>query len=421
MNGGIAQSSFADPPSGMLIALAVIWNHPVERMIDGNLTAPGPWLTWSTLESIDSGWNGDLVFVVDGFRTLFEIDAVAFVEDSATPSSWLHDMKLEWWNKTAATWQFHQYLTSNSATHVHTLDVPLTATKIRLSKANPTATSAWPRGNLLLAEFGFLGKSLGCSAPDVQAKLPVAVLYDEDPSDMKAAFKTACSLAPHCVYNYCCFNMPFDIVMGSALTYSGDQAIGMISKTDPFAGDETEDTTFPASAPIMMASRGGINGTGFEPPGCTPDRCPGKGMPPTQFGAAIPNFCFEVVETPSPGQYRWLQFAWRGMDGNTTGIAFWIGEDGNKTMVGFVAGNVDPTPPPVEATRVKLGAASATWTVVRQDLWQIASTAGMLKQSNGTLHVTTTAFGSVGGGGNFDQILLCATEADCANTKPLPH
>ena len=144
-------------------------------------------------------------------------------------------------------------------------------------------------------------------------------------------------------------------------------------------------------------------------------------MPPTQFGAAIPNFCFEVVETPSPGQYRWLQFAWRGMDGNTTGIAFWIGEDGNKTMVGFVAGNVDPTPPPVEATRVKLGAASATWTVVRQDLWQIASTAGMLKQSNATLHVTTTAFGSVGGGGNFDQILLCATEADCANTKPLPH
>jgi hypothetical protein len=178
----------------------VQWNYPVERLIDGNLTAPGPWLSWSTLESIDSGWNGDLVWVVDGFRTLFEIDSVAFVEDSATPSSWLHDIKLEWWNKSAAQWQFHQYLTSNAATHVHKLDTPLTATKIRMAKANPTGTSAWPRGNIYLAEFAFLGKSLGCSAPDVQAKRPVAVLYDEDPTDLHAAFKTACSLAPHCVY-----------------------------------------------------------------------------------------------------------------------------------------------------------------------------------------------------------------------------
>jgi hypothetical protein len=164
--------------------------------------------------------------------------------------------------------------------------------------------------------------------------------------------------------------MPFQVVMGSTLSYSGDQAIGMVSKTDPLAGDETHATTFPAAAPIMMASRGGINGTGVEPPGCTPDRCPGKGMPPTSFGAAVPNFCFEVVETPAPGQYRWLQFAWRGMDGNTTGIAFWIGEDGNKTMVGFVAGNVDPTPPAIEGKRLNLGAAApTTWTVVRQ-VWK---------------------------------------------------
>ena len=52
----------------------------------------------------------------------------------------------------------------------------------------------------------------------------------------------------------------------------------------------------------------------------------------------------------------------------------------------------------------------------------LASSAGMLEnESNSTMHVTTTAFGSVGGGGNFDQILLCETQADCANTKPLPH
>jgi hypothetical protein len=36
-------------------------------------------------------------------------------------------------------------------------------------------------------------------------------------------------------------------------------------------------------------------------------------------------------------------------------------------------------------------------------------------------NVTSMAFGGDGDGTSFDQIILCQTETDCANTKPIPH
>eukprot|EP01050_Picozoa_sp_SAG11_P031894 SAG11_NODE_10107_length_854_cov_1.825166_2_plen_132_part_00 len=124
------------------------WLHPVTMLTDNNLTAPGSvWLEWSLLEMVDSGWDQDLVFVVDGWRSLFSIDSIAFAEDPNMPSSWLHDMKLEWWNKTSGLWQFHQYLIADSAIHVHKLVTPLVSSKIRITKSRGETEGSGPPPN----------------------------------------------------------------------------------------------------------------------------------------------------------------------------------------------------------------------------------------------------------------------------------
>ena len=71
------------------------FTRDIKRIHDGNLTAPGLWLEWSMLNMVDSGWNGDLYLYIDGFRTLFSIEEMSFVEDPSVPSSWLRDVKLE--------------------------------------------------------------------------------------------------------------------------------------------------------------------------------------------------------------------------------------------------------------------------------------------------------------------------------------
>ena len=251
---------------------------------------------------------------------------------------------------------------------MHKLDEPLVASKIRITKANPSGNNAmWPVGNIGLAELALLGKDLGCSASDVHAKHAVAVMYDENPTDMNTAFQTTTNIA-------------WEIMYGSKLAYSGDQAIGMSS-----------------AQPIMAPS--------FASP---------------IFGSSVANFCFHVVEHPQPGQYRWLQFAWRAMTPNTTGIALWVGEYEFQSMIGFVLGSA-PKALQVELTRVNLGAVVAghEWLVVRQDLWLVANAS--YPGGVASFNITATSFGSVGDGGAFDQLILCATEEDCANTKPLPH
>ena len=337
------------------------WNFPQASLTDGNVTSPGLWLPWPVIEMIDSGWEADMYIYIDGFHTMFQVEAIGFIEDPKNPSSWLRDMKLEWYNKDTGLWQFHQYLLSDSAIHVHTLDIPCNATKLRLGKSAPSTTAAWPVGNIGLAELALLGTNLGCSHPDVQAKKPVAVLFDEDNTDVNLAFQNG-------------FNPVWENLFGATVAYSGDKAIGLKA---------------PGQAYVQ----------------------PGWGA----FAAAVPDFCFHVRPSPVAGEYRYLQYAWKALDPTTTAIGFWIGEDGGRQgAYGFVAGVPKwATKPWNEAKETSVApAVPKAWTVVTQDLWAFA---------NISLNVTAMAFGSVGGGAAFDQIILCATLAECQATKPLPH
>ena len=52
---------------------------------------PQPWLAWTDINFIDSGWRNKLVLDVDAFRTQLKLRAITFVEDRSHPESWLRD------------------------------------------------------------------------------------------------------------------------------------------------------------------------------------------------------------------------------------------------------------------------------------------------------------------------------------------
>ncbi len=44
------------------------------------------------------------------------------------------------------------------------------------------------------------------------------------------------------------------------------------------------------------------------------------------FGHVLPNWDFQIVEEPAkPGEYRWLEFAWKSASAKTTGVTLRLG------------------------------------------------------------------------------------------------
>jgi hypothetical protein len=204
-------------------------------------------------------------------------------------------------------------------------------------------------GNLRLGEIVFHGEALGCSHPDAIAKRPVAVLFDEQ-DELKS-----CMMAWGQKINF-----KFD---GA---YSGGRCISL-----------------PNNANVRPE---------WQPP----------------IGHFVPNWDFEIVENPQPGQYRYLQFAWKAAAPGTKGIT--LGLSG-KDMPWVACHTGAPTKFGEGGdVQKQVGAEVPTeWRVERVDLWALLKKPGRIQ---------CIGFGTSGGGALVDQILLGRSEKDFADFKP---
>ncbi|MCF7674994.1 MAG: hypothetical protein K9M97_06600, partial [Akkermansiaceae bacterium] len=106
-------------------------------------------------------------------RTLMRVSAITLVEDAAHPESFLRDASLDYWDAATEQWVAVMPVLSNQPVHTHQLPNPIEAARWRIML--PWGVC----GNLRLAEIVFHGEVLGCSHPDVAARRPLAVLFDE--------------------------------------------------------------------------------------------------------------------------------------------------------------------------------------------------------------------------------------------------
>jgi hypothetical protein len=213
-------------------------------------------------------------------------------------------------------------------------------------------------GSLRLGEIVFHGEALGCSHPDAAAKRPVAVLFDEQDE-----FKQCMQFWGQKI------NFKFD---GA---YSGGRCIAL--KADANVHPE------------------------WQPP----------------IGHFVPNWDFEIVETPPPGQYRYLQFAWKAVGKpGTEALGADALKDTKAISIGFGGQNMQ-TVCLHAGTPIKLGEGTliqkqlaneppTDWHVERVDLWALLKKPGKIQ---------SVAFGTSGGGALVDQILLGRTEKDLAD------
>ena len=336
-------AAFCDPPAP---GDPRPWHFPIERLCDGKPDAPeGPWLEWTDINYIDSGWRGPLTFQFDTFHTQLKLTGITFVEDPKHPESWLRDMRLQSWDADKEQWQNGPYLLSDAATHTHWVNKPIEAARFRLVSSGG---GTWPVGNLRLGEIVFHGQTLGASQPDVVARRALAVLFDEKESDLKSLEYPG---------------RPFAFKYDDA--YSGGKCLALTAA--------------------------GVAGPQWRPP----------------FGHAVPNWDFEIVEDPQPGQYRWLQFAWKATSPQTTGMSLLLGKPWPGGGFSFVAGKYGWNEGVLVEKRVA-DLPPREWQVVRFDLWELYHKPIRLQALN---------LAAAGGGAAFDQIVLGRTAKDL---PPLP-
>ncbi len=331
---------------------AVEMQNPAAMLFDAGSKAPAkPWLAWSSVGGIDSGWQGSFSLEIDTFRTQLRVTAITFAEDPAHPESWLRNARFEYWDAAKEQWVFAQYFTSDAPIHTHKLVKPVEAAKFRLRRPDG---AGWPASNLRMAKIVFHGETLGASHPDAIQNKPVAVLFDERESDLKSVVSPV-------------FGGSFQ--RGGA--FSGGTYIRV--EADKFIGPE------------------------FQPP----------------FGHAVPNWDFEIVEKPEkPGQYRWLQFAYKALAPETRGVSLRIGGEWPGGAVLADLGEPFQLKEGVWVRKQLAAKPAADWTVVRLDLWQTLQD-GLKNKAwwKGEFHVRCLNLGAVGGPAGFDRILLGRTEA----------
>jgi len=322
------------------------WQQKVDLLCDGKPEAPkDPWLKWTTINYIDSGWSGSLMLNVDTFHTQLRVTGITVAEDPAHPESWLRDMRLQYWDAAKSLWVDGPYLLSNTAVHTHHFATPIEAARFRFVS---TGGGVWPAGNLRLGELVFHGELLGASHPDVVAKHAQAVLFDEQEDDLTTLKRP---------------NVPFIFKYDDA--YRGGKSLALTKE--------------------------GTAGPDWNP----------------SFGHAIPNWDFEIAEHPQPGQYRWLQFAWKALSPQTTGMALLIGGPWPSGGYNIVAGNQHWNEG-VLAEKQITATPPQQWQVVRVDLWDLYQK---------PMRIQSMSLIAVGGGAAFDQIVLGRDEGDLPGVK----
>lgn len=273
-----------------------------KALSDGQTNAPAqPLIPWNFVGFFAE--TSPINYVkLDTFRTLLRVEAITLVEDPAQPESWLRDAQFEAWDVAKEAWVPVMSLLSNAAVHTHRFPRPVEAARFRI-------VLPWGCvGNVRLSEIVLHGEKLGCSHPDVAAKRPVAVLFDEQ-DDIKSSL----------------IHSNNGLSFSFASAFSGGRCLQLRADKD--------------AAPL------------YSPP----------------FGHTIPNWDFEIVEKPQPGQYRYLEFAWRGLGPATKGVTLGLGGDGGAAA--FSAGSATPMPGYVAKTLAP--AVPGEWTVQRVDLWEI--------------------------------------------------
>lgn len=272
--------------------------------------------------------------LIDTFRTQLRVDAITFVEDPAHPESWLRDARLEYWDAQHEKWVFVAQLLSDLAVHTHKFAKPIEAARFRLMLP-------WGMvGSIRWEQLVFHGEALGCSHPDVQAKHGVAVLFDED-----EAFKDCLLYWGERV------NFKFD---GA---FSGNRCL--------WVGKDN------ATSPHLQY--------------------------PQPFSQCVPNWDFEIAEHPRPGQYRYLQFAWKAAEPGTKTLSLRLNQrtfhagDYFEINAGDIGRKLEAAPP-------------AEWKIERVDLWEAFG--------HKPTRIRHIAFAARGGAGLFDRILLGSSEKE---------
>ena len=311
----------------------------VSMLYDGKPDAPAqPWIPWHHVGTFAETSPVNSI-LIDAFRTQMRVTGVTLVEDPAHPETWLRDASIEYWDAAKESWVYIQPLLSNAPVHTHMFAKPIEAARFRLML--PWGVC----GNVKLAEIAFHGDLLACSHPDVAAKRPVAVLFDEQQDIKDDLMHSGNGLA---------------FALQGA--FSGGRCLSLI----PTRGAQT------------------VAGPPWR----------------EQFGESIRNWDFEIVENPAPGQYRYLQFAWKALSSETKGMTLRLSEN-NFGGISAVAG--EPTPLQGATVVQQPGAPPAEWQVVRLDLWALAKKPWRIRSLN---------LGVRGGGAAFDQILLGRNESD---------
>ncbi|MEU6192886.1 PQQ-binding-like beta-propeller repeat protein [Streptomyces sp. NPDC047061] len=333
-------------------------NEVFGLLTDGSADPPaGPWLNRTLLNSMGAtGSDHRFLFTVDTFRYQLELTGITIAEDPAHPESWLRDVLLQWWDARAGAWRDGPMLLSDQALHSHAIEPLLHSGRFRFVT---TGGSTWPAGNLRLGELVLHGKVLGPSHRDVVENRALAVLFDDRVDDVADLLLDG----PHIV----------DIQEGGA--YTGHRCLRV---------------------PVAL---------------------PGAQYPIRHglfFLDTMHDWNFEIVAHPStPAQYRYLQFAWKALGPETTGIGLRLGPggspeaDGDDQYFGVNAGISKWTSPDTVLTQLTVPAdefPSDGWRTVRVDLW--AASTGRLKK------ITQLGVRTDGGGALFDQIVLGRTEAD---------
>jgi len=317
------------------------WLNNAAAFFDSDTTPlEKPWIDWTNIQMVDSGWVGRYTFQIDTFNTQLNITGITFYEDPSYIESWLRDVRLEYWDPVDEIWQIGPYMVSDSAVHTHMFDKPIGASKIRLVS---TGGGSWPVGNIRLSELVLHGTVGKASHPDVVAERPLAILFDEKDSDL----------------------LPGRVMMN----YGGRPYV--IKYDDGFSGDKSVALTSESSTGAYYYAEYG--------------------------GHVIPNWLFEIVEYPGPGQYRYLQFAIKALSPDVTQVSVWfpgiqLAFGGNADLLGVGGPRVLDEKVPTE------------WTTVRADLWML--------RGNIDYILNSFSFGSKGGGVAIDQIVLGRTLED---------
>jgi len=193
------------------------------------------------------------------------------------------------------------------------------------------------------------GEKLGCSHPDVVAERPVAVLFDEGTDLIGYLLKSKIALKG---------------------AYSGERCLRV----------DADDLV--SCAPWYEGSN--------------------------VFGETLPNWDFEIAEDPKPGQYRYLQFAWKALTPETKSAYLQLVGDGDAHTHALTvyAGPSAPAdaPNPYKAADALPG----DWQVVRVDLWDVFKK---------PVRIRAMRLSSHGGSAAFDQVLLGRAEKDLPPVK----